>query len=170
MDDVAFSSTERDRHLGIRPVSQLNTWPVSPCERFTSALADAAHHSGRGGWLDLPVGLSPPILCQLLAHSVRAIVVGLVAGGFTLVLGSTLSPRRALLLSALSLGCYSRSAALAGYDVTLALLTSVFLGLVAESFAMLGAIAVGSTAWARVSILTEPAPGGGALAQLSRIG
>src|SRR5467141_1457514 len=29
-DDVAFSSTERDRHLGIRPVSQLNTWP---CER-----------------------------------------------------------------------------------------------------------------------------------------
>src|ERR1019366_5407720 len=27
-DDVAFSSTERDRHLGIRPVSQLNTWPV----------------------------------------------------------------------------------------------------------------------------------------------
>ena len=26
--DVAFSSTERDRHLGIRPVSQLNTWPV----------------------------------------------------------------------------------------------------------------------------------------------
>ena len=27
-DDVAFSSTERDRHLGIGPVSQLNTWPV----------------------------------------------------------------------------------------------------------------------------------------------
>ena len=29
--DVAFSSTERDQHLGIRPVSQLNTQPmVSP--------------------------------------------------------------------------------------------------------------------------------------------
>jgi hypothetical protein len=27
-DDVAFSSTQGDRHLGIRPVSQLNTWPV----------------------------------------------------------------------------------------------------------------------------------------------
>ena len=26
--DVAFSSAERDRHLGIRPVSQLNTQPV----------------------------------------------------------------------------------------------------------------------------------------------
>src|SRR5215475_2014267 len=31
MGDVAFSSAVRDRHLGIRPVSQLNTWPmVSP--------------------------------------------------------------------------------------------------------------------------------------------
>ena len=28
MGDVAFSSTERDQHLGSRPVSQLNTWPV----------------------------------------------------------------------------------------------------------------------------------------------
>ena len=27
-EDVAFSSAERDRHLGIRPVSQLNTQPV----------------------------------------------------------------------------------------------------------------------------------------------
>jgi hypothetical protein len=27
-EDVAFSSTARDRHLGIRPVSQLNTQPV----------------------------------------------------------------------------------------------------------------------------------------------
>src|SRR5215467_3493540 len=28
MEDVAFSSAVRDRHLGIRPVSQLNTWPM----------------------------------------------------------------------------------------------------------------------------------------------
>src|ERR1700730_3414972 len=28
MEDVAFSFSEQDRHLGIRPVSQLNTWPV----------------------------------------------------------------------------------------------------------------------------------------------
>src|SRR5215471_6309725 len=27
-DDVAFSLAVRDRHLGIRPVSQLDTWPV----------------------------------------------------------------------------------------------------------------------------------------------
>jgi hypothetical protein len=28
-EDVAFSSTERDRHLGIRPVSLLDTQPVA---------------------------------------------------------------------------------------------------------------------------------------------
>jgi hypothetical protein len=27
-DDVAFRPTERRQHLGIRPISQLNTWPV----------------------------------------------------------------------------------------------------------------------------------------------
>ena len=60
-DDVAFSSSERDRHLGIRPVSQLNTWPVvSPVNasrrpsRQTSCIT-----RGRGGWLDLtPWGTS----------------------------------------------------------------------------------------------------------------
>lgn len=48
-------------------------------------------------------------------------------------------------------------AARAGYDVTLAL---AHFGIPQEwwreSFAMLGAIAVGCTAWARVSIVTEP--------------
>jgi hypothetical protein len=61
--------SELDRHLGIRPVSQLNTWPaVSPVN--ASRLPSRAEHScitrGRGGWLNLPRGgLSPPILCQL---------------------------------------------------------------------------------------------------------
>jgi hypothetical protein len=49
-DDVAFSSTEGDRHLGIRPVSQLNTWPVvSPVNASRRPSRDAAHHSGSGG-------------------------------------------------------------------------------------------------------------------------
>ena len=53
-DDVAFSSTERDRHLGIRPVSQLNTWPVvSPVNASRRPSRDAAHHSG-SGWLARP--------------------------------------------------------------------------------------------------------------------
>jgi hypothetical protein len=47
--DVAFSSTERDRHLGIRPVSQLNTQPVvSPVNASRRPSRDAAHHSGPG--------------------------------------------------------------------------------------------------------------------------
>ena len=48
-NDVAFSSTERDHHLGIRPVSQLNTQPmVSPvnASRLASRPELLAHHSG----------------------------------------------------------------------------------------------------------------------------
>jgi hypothetical protein len=54
-EDVAFSSGERDRHLGIRPVSLLNTQPVvSPCERFRLSLAASPCITrGRGGWLGL---------------------------------------------------------------------------------------------------------------------
>src|ERR1700716_2605349 len=37
------------RHLGIRPVSQLNTWPVaSPVTASRRPSRDAAHHSGSG--------------------------------------------------------------------------------------------------------------------------
>ncbi len=40
---------ETDRHLGIRPVSQLNTWPVvSPVNASRRPSRDAAHHSGSG--------------------------------------------------------------------------------------------------------------------------
>ena len=54
MGDVAFSSSERDRHLGIRPVSQLNTRPVvSPVNASRRPSRDAAHHSG-SGWLARP--------------------------------------------------------------------------------------------------------------------
>src|SRR5205807_8889588 len=49
-DDVAFSSAERDRHLGIRPVSQLNTWPVvSPVNASRRPREqNLVHHSGSG--------------------------------------------------------------------------------------------------------------------------
>ena len=47
--DAAFSSAERDRHLGIRPVSQLNIQPVvSPVNASRRPSRDAAHHSGPG--------------------------------------------------------------------------------------------------------------------------
>jgi len=53
-NDVAFSFSERDRHLGIRPVSQLNTWPVvSPVNASRLSSRIAAHHSG-SGWLARP--------------------------------------------------------------------------------------------------------------------
>src|ERR1700746_278547 len=57
-DDVAFSSAERDRHLGIRPVSQLDTWPVaSPVNASRRPSLDAAHHSGSGRMASpFPVG------------------------------------------------------------------------------------------------------------------
>jgi hypothetical protein len=54
MGDVAFSFSERDRHLGIRPVSQLNTRPVvSPVNASRRPSRDTAHHSG-SGWLARP--------------------------------------------------------------------------------------------------------------------
>ena len=53
-DDVAFSSTERDRHLGSRPVSQIHTWPVvAPVNASRRPSRDAAHHLG-SGWLARP--------------------------------------------------------------------------------------------------------------------
>jgi hypothetical protein len=101
---------------------------------------------------------------QTGAGPLGAIVVGLVAGGFTLVLGQYAFSAARTPIVRLVIGLlFAVPAALAGYDVTLAL---AYIGIPSgwwrESFAMLGAIAVGSTAWARVSILTEPAPGGGA--------
>jgi len=48
-DDVAFRPTERRQHLEIRPVSQLNTWPVvSPVNASRLSSRTAVHHSGPG--------------------------------------------------------------------------------------------------------------------------
>ena len=78
--DVAFSSPERDRHLGIRPVSQLNTWPVvSPvnASRLPSRTESPASLGVTAGWALPHRGLSPLILCQLvLAHSVAGHFTG----------------------------------------------------------------------------------------------
>jgi hypothetical protein len=61
--------SELDRHLGIRPVSQLDTQPVvSPvnASRLPSRAETSCITRGRGGWLGLTRGrLAPPILCQL---------------------------------------------------------------------------------------------------------
>jgi hypothetical protein len=92
-----------------------------------------------------------------------AIVVGFVAGGFTLVVGQyafsvARSPVMRLIIGLL----FALPAARAGYDATLALAhIGVSAGWWREVFVIFGAITVGCTAWVRVSILTEPAPAGG---------
>jgi hypothetical protein len=88
-----------------------------------------------------------------------AIVVGFVTGGFTLVLGQyAFSAARSPIVRLVVGLLFAVPAARAGYDVTLAL---AHIGIPPEwwreSFAMLGAVAIGSTAWARVSMLSEPA-------------
>jgi hypothetical protein len=68
MGDVAFSASERDRHLGIDRFAAQYLARGLPCERFTAALASRTSCITRGwdGWLNLSHGrLSPPILCQL---------------------------------------------------------------------------------------------------------
>jgi hypothetical protein len=79
-------------------------------------------------------------------------------GGFTLVLGRTAaSVERAPIVRILIGLVFALPAACAGYDVTLAL---AHIGTSSDwwrkSFAMLGAITVGGTAWARLSMQTEP--------------
>jgi hypothetical protein len=96
---------------------------------------------------------------QTGAGPLGAIVVGFVAGGFALVLGRyAFSVVRSPIVRLLIRLLFAVPAACAGYDVTLALAPfGIPQEWWRESFAMLGAIVVGCTAWARVSILTEPA-------------
>jgi hypothetical protein len=85
-----------------------------------------------------------------------AIVVGFVTAGFTLVVGQfAVSLARSRIVSLVIGLLFAVPAARAGYDVTLAL---AHLGIPSEwwreSFALVGAIAVGGTAWANVSMQT----------------
>ena len=89
-----------------------------------------------------------------------AIVVGFVAGGSALVLGRyAFSVARGPVVRLLIGLLFAVPAARAGYDMILAL---SHIGIPSEwwreSFAVLGAIAVGGTAWANVSMQTDPAP------------
>src|SRR6476660_6349271 len=88
-----------------------------------------------------------------------AIVVGFVTAGFTLVVGQyAFSVARSPIVRLIIGLLFAVPAARAGYDVTLALAN---LGIPEEwwrkSFAVLGAIAVGGTAWAHVSMRTNTA-------------
>ena len=93
-----------------------------------------------------------------------AIVVGFITAGFALVVGQyAFSVARSPIVRLVIGLLFAVPAARAGYDVTLALAhLGIPSGWWRKSFAMLGAIAVGGTAWARVSMQTEPALGPGA--------
>ena len=122
---------------------------------FCRALFTLAIHA-----LPLFLGVTAGIYSiQVGADPFGAIAVGLVTGGFTLVLARyacsvARSPIVRLVIGLL----FAVPAACAGYEVIVAL---AHIGIPSEwwrdSFAILGAVVVGSTAWARVSIPTEPA-------------
>jgi hypothetical protein len=88
-----------------------------------------------------------------------AIVVGFVTAGFTLVVGQfAFSVARSPIVRLVIGLIFAVPAARAGYDVTLALAhLGIPEGWWRESFAVLGAIAVGGTAWAHVSTQTSTA-------------
>jgi hypothetical protein len=96
---------------------------------------------------------------QTGAGPLGAIVVGFVASGFTLVVGQYVFAAARSPIVGLVVGLlFAVPAARAGYDVTLAL---AHIGIPQEwwreSFAVFGAIAVGSTTWARLSMQIERA-------------
>jgi hypothetical protein len=100
---------------------------------------------------------------QVGAGSFGAIVVGLVAGSTTFVAGQfAFSVARSPIVRLLVGLLFALPAARAGYDVTLAF---AHIGALSEwwreVFAVVGAITVGGTAWARMSIVRSPTPRSG---------
>jgi MFS family permease len=96
---------------------------------------------------------------QVGAGPFGAIVVGFVAGSTTLVAGQfAFSVARAPIVRLVVGLLFALPAACAGYDVTLAF---AHIGVPSEwwreAFAVVGAITVGGTAWARMSIVRNPA-------------
>jgi hypothetical protein len=94
---------------------------------------------------------------------IGAIVVGFVAGAFGLLAAQLIfSVARSPIVRLVVALLFAAPAAWAGYEVTLNLghigITSEWWR---EAFALVGAVVVGCTAWARVAILATPALGEG---------
>jgi len=92
-----------------------------------------------------------------------AVVVGLLTGTFTLAAGQyAFAVARVPIVRLAIVLLFAVPAACAGYEATFSL---VHFGIPSErwreAFAAFGAITVGGTAWARVSIMAEPARIGG---------
>ena len=94
------------------------------------------------------------------AGVIGALLVGIIAGALTLVLGQTAFARtRSTILRGAIGAAFAVPAAIAGYHVVLAM-SQVGVPSLAwrEVFACLGAVSVGATAWVRLTIFAEPRP------------
>ncbi len=104
----------------------------------------AAYHSGSG--------------------EIGAFLVGLIAGAFTLAAGqiAVAAFRSPVIRTAIAL-VFAVPAAMAGYHAALGLAQlGVPVELWQQAFAVIGALAVGATAWVRVALPRECVPGDGA--------
>ena len=145
----------------------------SPCSSLvffliSSGSASSAGHCSRSQPMHCRSSSASPgdLHVQAGAGPIGVIVVGFVTAGFALIIGRyafsmARSPVVRLVIGLL----LALPAARAGYDATFALAhVGVPSGWWREVFAVFGAITVGCTAWAPVSILTEPAAPGGSVA------
>jgi hypothetical protein len=94
------------------------------------------------------------------AGVIGALLVGVVAGALTLGVGQiTFAVVRPLPLRAFIAAAFAIPAAIAGYHAVLGLSQIGVPSLLwRECFAWIGAIVIGCTAWARMTVLAEPLP------------
>lgn len=88
------------------------------------------------------------------------LIVAIVAGGMTLAIAQiAFAVTQSLILRAVIAAIFALPAALAGYHVVLAMAQIGVPSLVwREVFACLGAVSIGGTAWARLTVFTEARP------------
>ena len=89
-----------------------------------------------------------------------ALLVGIVAGALTLAIGQiAFAVVRPLILRAAIAAAFAVPAAIAGYHAVLGLSQIGVPSLIwREVFAWIGAIFIGGTAWARMTVFAEPLP------------
>ena len=94
------------------------------------------------------------------AGVIGALLIGIVAGALTLGIGQVaFAVVRPLALRAVIAAAFAVPAAIAGYHAVLGLSQIGVPSLIwREVFAWIGAILVGGTAWARMTVLAEPLP------------
>jgi hypothetical protein len=87
-------------------------------------------------------------------------LVGIAAGGMTLAIGQTaFAMTRSVITRAIVAALFAVPAALAGYQVVFAMSQLGVPSLAwRETFACLGAVFIGGTAWTRLTIFTETRP------------